>query len=327
MTGFVLALLGAMAGTGLFLIVRSLVTDRTIALSEVRLGEAVEGQSVARAATRSTPSTSDDGATRGITAVMGRMGVRLTDTVGMVDPERLRSQLRVLDQSVERHGYEKLLAAVAGFVFPILFAFALSLGGIRLPVLGVLVAAVGLMVGGFFYPDLTLAERADERRRAFRHALGSYLDLVTILISGGAGIESALEGAAEDGAGWPFVEIRNALRRADLTRTSPWVAFDELGAELAVPELRALAASVSLAGSQGARIKLSLAAKADALRAAQAAEIEAASERQTEKMIVPLVAMALGITLFVGYAAVSVIGTEPELPTDTDVPATPIGNG
>jgi tight adherence protein C len=76
-----------------------------------------------------------------------------------------------------------------------------------------------------------------------------------------------------------------------------------------VPELQELAASVALAGAQGARIRQSLVAKADALRAAQAAELEAAAERRTERMLVPLMIMAFGLTLFVGYAAVQSITT------------------
>ena len=42
-------------------------------------------------------------------------------------------------------------------------------------------------------------------------ALSSYLDLVDVVLAGGAGIETALEAAAEAGDGWAFAEIRGAL--------------------------------------------------------------------------------------------------------------------
>ena len=66
----------------------------------------------------------------------------------------------------------------------------------------------------------------------FEHALSSYLDLVNIVLAGGAGIESALEAAAEAGDGWVFDEIRQALVRARATRRSPSLYLGELGREL-----------------------------------------------------------------------------------------------
>ena len=45
------------------------------------------------------------------------------------------------------------------------------------------------------------------------------------------------------------------------------------------------------------------------MRAALAAEIEAAAEVQTEKMIVPVVVLIIGMVLFIGYGAVDAIST------------------
>ncbi|HAS12244.1 MAG TPA: hypothetical protein DCS55_17290, partial [Acidimicrobiaceae bacterium] len=59
-------------------------------------------------------------------------------------------------------------------------------------------------------------------------------------------------------------------------------------------------------------------AKADSLRAALAAEVEAAAESQTEKMIVPVMVMILGLILFIGYGAVEAI-SNPSADLITDV--------
>ena len=75
---------------------------------------------------------------------------------------------------------------------------------------------------------------------------------------------------------------------------------------------------MSLAGGHGARVKDSLTAKADSLRAALAAEVEAAAESQTEKMIVPVMVMILGLILFIGYGAVEAI-SNPSADLITDV--------
>ena len=81
---------------------------------------------------------------------------------------------------------------------------------------------------GFFLPDSQMRTKAKSRRQDFLHAFSSYLDLVNVLLAGGAGTETALIAAAEAGDGWSFAEIRSALTRARSSRRSPWV-------ELATP--------------------------------------------------------------------------------------------
>jgi len=242
--------------------------------------------------------------------LVARGGVRVLDALGLTNSADLREQLRILDKPLERHAYEKLLGAVAGFLLPNLAIVVIAAGGVAAsPLVGLGVGVVGA-AAGFFYPDFPLAEQVERRQQAFRHALSSYLDLVTIILAGGGGVESALQGAADAGDGWAFAELRAALRRAEFTGRTPWELFDELGVTLGVDELRELAASVSLAGGQGAKIRQSLAAKADALRAQQAAAIEANAETRTEKMIVPVTVMIIGLTLFIGFGAIDAISTD-----------------
>jgi hypothetical protein len=97
------------------------------------------------------------------------------------------------------------------------------------------------------------------------------------------------------------------LQRARFTRASPWEAFADLAEQLDVSELAEMAASVSLAGSHGARIRGSLAAKADTLRGHQVAETESAAEAATERMTIPVAVLLLGFLLFIAYPAVAQI--------------------
>jgi len=226
-----------------------------------------------------------------------------------VDVDELTVQLRVLDKPLEQHVYEKLLAAAAGFCVPVLMGVGIAMADVAVSPVAVAAGSVVLAAAGFFYPDLPLAERVEARRREFRHALSSFLDLVTIIMAGGGGIESALAGAADAGDGWAFEELRDALRRARMTRRTPWDTLAALGDDLQIRELVELAAAVSLAGGHGARVKESLIAKADSLRDALAAETEAAAESQTEKMILPVMLMILGLVLFIGFGAVDAIST------------------
>lgn len=244
---------------------------------------------------------------------LGGIGLRLLDSLNFVDTAHLSRQLRVLDKSVERHAYEKVLAASVGFSLPVVVAVILRVGaGTDIGSIPTLLAAVTLATVGFFYPDLPLNDRVSERRLAFRHALSSYLNMVTIAIAGGAGIESALEGAAEGGDGWAFAELRSALRYARVSNETIWDQFEKLGHELGVAELVELASSVALAGGQGAKVKQSLVAKAESLQSALAAQLEADAESQSERMIVPVTILILALTMFIGYGAVEAISTPGE---------------
>ena len=66
---------------------------------------------------------------------------------------------------------------------------------------------------GFVYPGLALRSEAADRRRAFRHALGAFLDVVAVSLASGRGVDTALRDGVHAGSGWPFVEIERALGR------------------------------------------------------------------------------------------------------------------
>lgn len=240
---------------------------------------------------------------------LGESTLAFLDSSGLADTGELARRLRILDVSPERHAFNKLAGGVCGFAVPILSGLLLAPAGVSVPAGFLGLAAVVLGLAGFFYPDLGLAERVERRRRGFRHALSAYLDLVTIILAGGGGLETALQSAADSGEGWAFSELRRGLHRARLSGMTPWEAFDSLGSELGVDELRELAASAHLAGDQGARIRASLAAKADSMRATQTAAIEAQAEAATEKMLLPVVGLVVGMILFIGFGVVEAIST------------------
>lgn len=238
----------------------------------------------------------------------GRAALRLVAAMGG-DLGRHQVELRLAGSTPARHALDKLVGAVGGLGAPLLVGLGLGSLGILLPPLALIGLSAGACVGGWLLPDFVLRDDAARRRKAFRHALSSYLDLVNVIIAGGGGIQTALYTAAEAGDGWAFAAIRRALDRARFTNRSPWETFNELAAELDVPELAELAASVALAGSQGARIRASLAAKADTLRGHQVAETEAAAESATERMTIPVAVLLFGFLLFVAYPAVQQITT------------------
>jgi tight adherence protein C len=113
-----------------------------------------------------------------------------------------------------------------------------------------------------------------------------------------------LADAAGVGEGWAFAALRRALDQARLARETPWAALGRLGDELGVGELSELAANVALAGTEGAKVRASLAAKAVSLRTHELAEAETADQAATERMSLPVVLLFAGFLFFLGFPAV-----------------------
>jgi len=295
MNALVMLFLGAGVGVGAYLCLRA-VLPRPTPIDAVLEGLGRPGRSI----------LSEPAETASLEDHLGRLALRVTSAFGH-ESHNARQELELVDRTPERHALDKVIAALAGLFMPNLVAVALTTMGIALPVGFILLLSLGTMVAGFAMPDFLLRDEAEKRRRAFRHALSSYLDLVNVLLAGGAGIETALHAAADAGDGWGYQLIRSELRRARLTGQTPWDTFAHLADRLGVNELAELAASVSLAGSHGARIRASLAAKADTLRGHQIAETEASAEAATERMTVPVAVLLFGFLIFIAAPAVATI--------------------
>jgi tight adherence protein C len=218
---------------------------------------------------------------------------------------RLRRDLAMLGRPVSTHLARQASCALAGLLAPVVAQLLLILGGLPLGVAPPVIAALVLAALAFLAPDLALRAEARRLRVGFRHALSAYLDLVGITLAGGAGVDGALLDSAAIGRGWAFSQIRRALDTARLTRTTPWATLRQLGDELDVSALSELAASVSLAGTEGAKVRASLAAKAAALRTHQITDAEADAQAATERMSLPVMALFLGFLVFIGFPALT----------------------
>lgn len=239
----------------------------------------------------------------GWTARIGRPAVTVLAGLGL--PSRpVRRDLAILGRTGERLLAEQATAAITGLLIVPATAVLLAGAGVTLPWQIPAAGALTLGTAGFTLPALTVRQEATARRARFRHALSTYLDLVVISIAGGAGVEEALTSSAATGNGWAFTQLRQALETARLTRRPLWDCLGQLGHELGVPQLGELAASITLAGTEGAKVKTSLAAKAATLRSRQLAEAETTAQSATERMSLPLVLFFGGFLLLIGYPAI-----------------------
>ncbi|MCZ0972469.1 type II secretion system F family protein [Streptomyces albulus] len=236
---------------------------------------------------------------------LGRRAVPLVRALGF--PTRsLRADLAVCGTDEEQHLAGKAACAMTGLVAPWAVVLLLRLGadvvaGWWVPLAGSLALAAVL----FFVPDLALRRQAERRRREMRHTLSLVLDLTVIALAGGAGVQQALTQAIAAPQGWAAGALRHALHVAQLTRTSPWTHLGDLGRQLDVSDLVELSSTLSLAGSEGAKIRGSLGAKARAMRRRRVSEADGAAQAATEQMSLPVVGLFAAFLLLIGYPALA----------------------
>lgn len=175
--------------------------------------------------------------------------------------------------------------------------------GISFPISMVFVLLSTVPIALWFQASRAVSSVASQRRGDMDLATAVFLDLVNVLLAGGAGVETAILTAAASGDGWSFSQIRLSIARSQSARQSYWDGLRELGHSLGVDSLVDVANSVQLAGEHGARIRQSLSAKATLLRQKNLARIEYEAEQRTEKMGLPIVLLFLGFILLVGYPA------------------------
>lgn len=256
-----------------------------------------ELRSLRRPVTRAQPNAS---------RVTTLVGEPLRNTaLGRSIATSLAADLRITGSSIERHLAERVAVALTAMLWaPVTWAL-MSLAGADLGWALPLWVSALLAPVGFAIPSLSLRSKAADRRRSFRHAFSAFLDIVSISLAGGRGVEGALHDAASAGQGWPFQELQRALLDAQFRGETPWVSLNRLGHELGIPELSELAASAALAGSEGARVRASLAAKARTIRTRGLLEVESAAQSASELMSLPVVLLMFGFVVFLGYPAIA----------------------
>ncbi|GAB3886285.1 type II secretion system F family protein [Microbispora bryophytorum subsp. camponoti] len=254
----------------------------------------------------------------------------------------IKADLALLGKSFEGFLATKLLLGVSGLLaFPLLVGWLALMGwgvSVQVPLWSALVVCVIF----FLLPDAQIRRDAAVRRRDFRHAVGAFLDLVSMNLAGGRGVPEALmmavavgspvttpgalngavNGAANGavtgaangagpapGANWAMERIREALANARIVGITPWQALGRLGDEINVDELRDLSAALGLVADDGAKVRASLTARAATLRRRELAEVEGKAGERSQSMLVAQLLLCAGFVIFLSFpAAMKMLG-------------------
>lgn len=296
----VVLLLGAVAGLGLLLLVVVLAPPRVQAGSALARLDLERSQRRAQAtAVRLDPRQAAG------SAWVRRLGQRTASTLGGFGVElgQLRSDLAMLGRTLEAHLATTVIAGLAGLVAPLVVSAVLAAVGVGLGATVPLLLALVVALLAAAIPSLLVRSQAADRRRDFRHVVGSFLDLVAMSLAGGRGVPEALQGASELSDGWAMVRIRNALVGARLRGETPWAALGELGNELRIDELRDLAAALALVAEDGAKVRESLSARAGSMRRRELSDSEGKAGESSQSMLVAQLLLCVGFLVFLLYPA------------------------
>jgi len=246
-------------------------------------------------------------ATRGVVAQLGQIAGRLGMARYLSAPNPAKT-LGLLDRPADVHAAYLVAGAIGGFLIPVTFATLLRLAGLNpVPLAASLVVSLAGAALGVVVVHLDAVQRAERISTDLRHQLSAYLNVLTMLLAANHGNEGALKLAAEAGDGRLFVELRRRITESSTAGRPTITALAALGRDLGLVELVEIAASASLATSQGAAVSRSLAAKTETLRAALQTEAEQEARLRTGRIAFPLVAMGLVFMIIGLYPALSSI--------------------
>jgi tight adherence protein C len=240
-----------------------------------------------------------------------RLAVNVADSVrrrGIFERE-LGPRLALSNVLLEDLVTRCIAYAGVGLIVPIVLWMVLTAAGVDLPVLIPTGAVLLSGIGGASLPITKLNADAKRGMQLAKKVICSFLDLVVLGLAGGMGIESALLAAAQLGENVVSRRMLAALSLARDTGTPPWEALARLGDALGVEELGELAATVGLAGMEGAKIRSTLAARAATIRRHELANAEAEANALTERLFIPGAFLLVGFLLFIGYPAFSRIAS------------------
>lgn len=188
---------------------------------------------------------------------------------------------------------QKIAAGITGFVF-LPLAASISLAPAT-PIWLWLCAGIA----GFLIPDMMLRKNAAEHRRRLREQLAHFTDLVALAVSGGLGLESAIEeGLAASGDEFSAA-LRRYMRDARLRKEAPSAAVARLGEELRVTEAQSLASALAAAEAQGISLSRVLKAQARAIRERRRVELIEAGVKAHTRMALPI-----GLLIFPAFLIV-----------------------
>jgi hypothetical protein len=214
------------------------------------------------------------------------------------------ADLEMLGLSRDRFVLGRAIAAAGYLAAGPLLAGVLALSATPLPAVVPLgFSLLGGLVGWSGHAR-RIAARADQARTELRFALVAYLQQVSLLRRGGAGVSTALTVPARLlGDSWAMRRLRDELEIAQHAGQMPWEGLRRFGADIDLPDLADLSAIAATAGQDGGAVVGTLLARAESLRDELLADEHADAHRASGQLSTPGALQVFLIAAWVLYPA------------------------
>lgn len=232
--------------------------------------------------------------------LLDRWGSGLLRTGRFTPSHKQLAQLRLRNITIARfYGERVASAALCAVMVAMLWWTAAQVGvsrGYAVP-LAAVIAAAGF---GWFLPALRIASSAHQVAEDASEALLVYIDLVILERMASRHARDALTSAAHVSDSPVFLNIQQALARAELEREQPWAELKRLAVKLELPQLNDVADIASLQ-EEGASLAEAFRARVAEQRNAYVVRRQREADRITQRMeipkILPVVVVAFTILL------------------------------
>ena len=183
---------------------------------------------------------------------------------------------------------------VLGVVSGVLGFMLFSLIGATVPVLpiphilGTVVLASMVGVGGYLFPDLWLRQKVQGRQKEIRLSLPNALDLLTISVEAGLGFDAALVRVTEKYRNALTEEFTQVLNEVRLGRAR-LEALDDMGRRVAVEELHSFIQALIQSEQLGVGIAKVLRIQSEEMRRKRRQRAEEQAAQASLKMLFPMI--------------------------------------
>ncbi len=219
------------------------------------------------------------------------VAMTLLQGLGRLAPQR---NIEELHRKLETAGFPGNLTVVdflglkilCGVIFGAAFAFVLYFR-VHSPIMAL---GLGLLLGvlGFMLPNYWLSVRVSARQTEILRALPDALDMMTICVDAGLGLQGAMQIVCENWENALVAEFTRVLAEIKLGR-SAWEAMESMGKRTGVKEVISFVMALTLAHKLGVRIANVLHIQAEQMRIARRQKAEETARQAAIKMLFPLV--------------------------------------
>jgi tight adherence protein C len=225
---------------------------------------------------------------------------------GADSSERIRHKLDLAGNppgwTVERVLSGKIMGCIVGFFAGLLFSFMLGSPLIKVAVIG------GVTLAGFFAPTFFLYQKAYDRSARIRRELADSIDLLTISVESGLGLDAALQQVAHNTEGPLADELSRVLREMQIG-SSRSEALRALAERSNLAELRSFVSAMVQADAFGIPIANVLRVQSSEMRVKRRQRAEEKAQQVPVKMTIPLIFCILPALFLVvmGPAAIHIM--------------------